>query len=455
MSIAYPEEFEPRNVDISVFSEYHESLHAFESFLACGDSHVDETLRIVLRLNHEDTVSRRSDVTGKHCDVANKFCAVNRQEILLVNDHCLLSPKVSICNSPSFLGNLNACKGCCKFIVACYLLSLAAVDDRLCDFLEESQVVFAVANSNHICPCFSSLFHLEGNNSGIAFFKAYSQDHIGGKKLVDGVRGSVKAKNLRKSVCTVVHAKNLCSHNLCHLLHSVCFFVCISVGNCNRDGVLSVFCADALHSLSYENRHLVIIGFSESAIFLYQRIFDLAFQYGAVKSPFTLAAKKSFVYNALLIRVCLDEEIAIGFQLQGAANGAIGASGFRNIGSQRSFLDHGSLFLERAGRTYAYALTAGNTAGFDERFFHVRLNNRVEASVNKTQSANAHNLVADSYAKSAKDTLVRISYDERVSVLVFDGILVPCESFRVHFVLVRKVDELTFKVVVAAAFKAS
>ena len=55
-----------------------------------------------------------------------------------------------------------------------------------------------------------------------------------------------------------------------------------------------------------------------------------------------------------------------------------------------------SFFLQSACRTYADALTTRDTSGFDQRFFHVRFNDRVETSVYQTQSANAHNFVTDS-----------------------------------------------------------
>ena len=121
----------------------------------------------------------------------------------------------------------------------------------------------------------------------------------------------------------------------------------------------------------------------------------------------------------------------------------------------RSFLDHGRSFLQSAGRTNADALSAGDTSGFDQRFFHVRFDNRVEASVHQTQRAYAHNFVADSDAKTAKDTLVRVSDDERMIIFEFDGVLIACKSFRFDIVLMRKVDQLTFEVVVASAFQTS
>ena len=73
----------------------------------------------------------------------------------------------------------------------------------------------------------------------------------------------------------------------------------------------------------------------------------------------------------------------------------------------------------------------------------------------QTQRADADNFVADSDAKTTKDTLVRVSDDERMVIFEFDGVLIARESFRFDIVLVRKVDQLTFEIVVTAAFQTS
>ena len=73
----------------------------------------------------------------------------------------------------------------------------------------------------------------------------------------------------------------------------------------------------------------------------------------------------------------------------------------------------------------------------------------------QSQSSYAHYLVADSHAEAAEDALVRVSYDERMIVFVLYGALFTGKSFRMNIVLVSKVDELTFKVVVTATFQTS
>ena len=75
--------------------------------------------------------------------------------------------------------------------------------------------------------------------------------------------------------------------------------------------------------------------------------------------------------------------------------------------------------------------------------------------MNQSQSSYSHYLVADSYAEAAEDTLVRISYDKRMIIFEFDGVLLTCKSFRVNVILVSEVYQLTFKVIVTSAFQTS
>ena len=64
----------------------------------------------------------------------------------------------------------------------------------------------------------------------------------------------------------------------------------------------------------------MIIGFSEFAVFLNEAIFDLSFKDSAVKALLTSSAGKSFVHNAFLSGVSLDEHVAIGFKVKSTSN---------------------------------------------------------------------------------------------------------------------------------------
>ncbi len=96
MSVAYSQEFKGVCVDVSVFAEYYQSLYSLKSFSAGDDTHVDETLGIVLRSDGQDTVSRCSDMTGQHSDVGYQSSSVYSQEVLLVNDHGFLGRQISV-----------------------------------------------------------------------------------------------------------------------------------------------------------------------------------------------------------------------------------------------------------------------------------------------------------------------------------------------------------------------
>ena len=63
----------------------------------------------------------------------------------------------------------------------------------------------------------------------------------------------------------------------------------------------------------------MVVSFSECSVFLNIRIFQLIFKHGAVKAPLALAAEKSLVYSAFLVRVCLDKHVTVGFKEQAAA----------------------------------------------------------------------------------------------------------------------------------------
>ena len=67
----------------------------------------------------------------------------------------------------------------------------------------------------------------------------------------------------------------------------------------------------------------MIISFSEGVAFLDKRLFQLVFQNCAVKSPLALAACKTCVDDTFLVRVCLDEDIAVGLEFQGASYRAV------------------------------------------------------------------------------------------------------------------------------------
>ena len=110
MRITYSQEFQSFGVYLSVFSEYNEGFYTVKSFFACGDSHVNEALRIVLGLDLEDTVSRRTDMAGKHGDIGDENCTVRRQEVLLINYHSFLGGQILVSYGLGFAAYLDGSK---------------------------------------------------------------------------------------------------------------------------------------------------------------------------------------------------------------------------------------------------------------------------------------------------------------------------------------------------------
>lgn len=157
------------------------------------DAQIHKTLGIVLRFDHQDTVSRSADVSGEQSDIADQLRGVNRQIVLLVNDHGFLRAKVRVGDFLRCIGNLDIRQRCRKCVVTFCLFCLTAVHDGFRDFLEETKAVFAVADIDDACTCLCRLFQLQRNDSGVCVVKADFEDDIGGKQLVDGVRGRIEA----------------------------------------------------------------------------------------------------------------------------------------------------------------------------------------------------------------------------------------------------------------------
>ena len=77
----------------------------------------------------------------------------------------------------------------------------------------------------------------------------------------------------------------------------------------------------------------------------------------------------------------------------------------------------------------------------------------IKTSVDKFQSSDSHDLVADSYTKPAQYALIGIPHDKRVVVFNLSKILFSAEAIGLHAVLVGKFYEFTFKEVVTTAFQ--
>ena len=200
---------------------------------------------------------------------------------------------------------------------------------------------------------------------------------------------------------------------------------------------------------------MVVAFFEFAAQVLNHRVDQLAFQLCAIEAELALAAHQAAVDHALFIRHSLYQHAALGVQVHGAAHRAVGARGIGYLGLQRNGLLDGQAFSQSTGGAYADALAAGYTARFGQRHFQTRLNYSVETSVHQTQGADAHDLVANAHAQAAEDALVGVAHDKRMLILVIHLVNLSGKARGIDIVLVGKVDQLTFVVIVAAALQAA
>ena len=95
------------SVSMSAFSPNTTRALTPSSFFASSDSHVYETLRIVLGLNLKYTPSRSSDVARKHRYISYKSSACHRQEVLLIYYHSLFRCQILVCDGLGLVAYLD------------------------------------------------------------------------------------------------------------------------------------------------------------------------------------------------------------------------------------------------------------------------------------------------------------------------------------------------------------
>ena len=139
--------------------------------------------------------------------------------------------------------------------------------------------------------------------------------------------------------------------------------------------------------------------------------------------------------------------------MHGASNRTVRACSIHSFCIQRNRFLQGEILLKSACGAYAYALAAGDTSCLGKRLLESRHNNCIKSTFHKTESSYAHNLVAGTYTESAEDTLVGISQDERMLVMVVHFVHIACETVRIHVIHIRVRDQLTLEVVFTSAFQ--
>ena len=68
---------------IDILTEDQQALNAFHCLSTGGDAHVDQTLRVVLRSDFQDTITRFANVSGQQCDVCDQFSSLIAEDVLL------------------------------------------------------------------------------------------------------------------------------------------------------------------------------------------------------------------------------------------------------------------------------------------------------------------------------------------------------------------------------------
>ena len=265
----------------------------------------------------------------------------------------------------------------------------------------------------------------------------------------------IKSQNLADSARPSVKGKRTGTDDIRELLDRICLLIGITVRDRNADTLRAVSHSDCLEFFRHHYKGFMIIRQTETVSVLDSRIDDLILQNRSIKAPFSFGTADSRIHIAFFVRISLDQHITVGFQIQGASHGAVGARRFRNLCIQRNFLLNRLLLLQCSRRAAGHTLTAGFASGFSQRLHHIRHHDRVESSVHQSQSTYAHDLVTDPDAEAAENTFVRISGDERMIVLKLGQVLLAAEAVGLHAVLVGQLDELTFIVIVASALQAA
>lgn len=80
-------------------------------------------------------------MSGNHSDVSNQLRSINADQVLIEDDHSLLGTQIHVGDSLCIFADLYAFESLCELFVTVNILTLAGVNDSLCNFLEESKVV--------------------------------------------------------------------------------------------------------------------------------------------------------------------------------------------------------------------------------------------------------------------------------------------------------------------------
>ena len=335
VSIAYHQEYKLfQKLRSRILTEYQKGFYTFHSLCPCSDSKINKTLAVVLCFQHKDTVAGFSDMTGNNCDVTKKRSSLSSYYVLLEYDHCFLCICIKLSDLFCFFRYSNTFYRCLECIKAFCTCALAHIKKSLCNTLEETKAVVCLNSfiskahmilcisfriyKDNLCSVLCCLFQFQTNH--LIFFcnKACAQDHICRKNLVDGVRRSVYAQNLFKTVLSVVEAKSLSSDRICELLDHICFFVCISVRNCYSNCVSSVFCGKRFCFLCSQHKCFMIINLCKLSVLSCHWLKKFAVHNRTVKAELSSSAEKSFIDSAFSVRNSFYQHVSIGFKMHRA-----------------------------------------------------------------------------------------------------------------------------------------
>ena len=144
MRVAYCQEFQGICIDISLFTEDYQSFYPFQFFCTGCDSQINKALRVVLRLDLQDTVSRCTDVSTYQSDISQQRSCFCCDQILVEYDHSLLRFQIHVSDSLCIITYRNILNACCELFIAVNACTPAAVNNCLCDLFQEAQIVFRV-----------------------------------------------------------------------------------------------------------------------------------------------------------------------------------------------------------------------------------------------------------------------------------------------------------------------
>ena len=318
-------------------------------------------------------------MTGKQSDIGDQSGSIFGNHILLEYDHRFLRIGVSFRCSLDLVAYLCVGYRFCKFVKTFDIRSFSHIDERLCHSFKEGGAVIGIdylfrevegslrfrsIHHDNFSSGLCSLSQLVPDYRVSVLEETEDENHFCGKKFVDGIRRSIASQYVRQRIMSRIEAEGLCADSLSELLHRIGFFIGISVGNGHGNRVASVSYFYCFQFLCRHDESFVIVSSAEIVSVFNQRIYFLALKNGSVKSPLTFSAADSCVYIAFLIRVGLDQHVAVGFQFQTASYRAVCAGCFRNFSFQRNFLLNGQSFLKSADRAYTYALSAAFASGF-------------------------------------------------------------------------------------------